>query len=178
MHDGYLFTLGISASASVVSPAPKLLDVMLAALPPVKRAALLGEVLPLDNRGLPHDPLLAPITRDMHDAEVLLIVTPLWPVALPTRLATLLDHARPSAQSGALRGKVALLVGIAASVDKAELLALARLQDFCAEAGIVIADTLVVTEEQAADNATAEALQALARRAYGQARQLVPDALP
>ena len=89
MHDGYIFTLGICGSASENGPAPGCLDLMLAALAPVKRAAYLGEILL--SEGVPSfaDPLLAPIATDIADAEVLLFATPLPGGTLPTRLLAL-----------------------------------------------------------------------------------------
>jgi hypothetical protein len=94
MHDGYIFTLGIAGSAG--GPTAHCLDVMLAALPPVKRAAYLGDVL--TSPGLPSldDPLTAPILADVADAEVLLIVTPFLGGRLPPRLAALMRTTPPA----------------------------------------------------------------------------------
>jgi hypothetical protein len=94
MHDGYIFTLGIAGSAG--GPTAHCLDVMLAALPPVKRAAYLGDVL--TSPGLPSldDPLTAPILADVADAEVLLIVTSFLGGRLPPRLAALVRTTPPA----------------------------------------------------------------------------------
>ncbi len=87
MHDGYIFTLGIAGSAG--GPTAAGLDLMLAALPPVKRAAYLGDVF--TSTGLPSldDPLTTPILADIADAEVLLIVTPFIAGRLPARIIAL-----------------------------------------------------------------------------------------
>ncbi|MCU0492003.1 MAG: hypothetical protein MUD01_10465 [Chloroflexaceae bacterium] len=115
MHDGYLFTLGLCGTASASSPAPALLNAMLAALPPVKRAALLGEVLPFDSQGQLLDAMLPAILGDIRDAELLLVVTPLLPGGrLPARLEALLHRA--SQLLVALPPKYAVLV----AVDDAE----------------------------------------------------------
>lgn len=123
MHDGYLFTLALCGTATDRTPALAIVNTLLRALPPVKRAALLGEVVPLDQGGQSaapmHDWLLGQVIDDMRDAELLLIVSPLYlssapptHIRLPTRLATLLQQAAPLAAAGQLRGKCALLVGI------------------------------------------------------------------
>jgi len=91
MHDGYLFTLGICGSANDGGPARRCLDAMLAALPPVKRAAYLGEVLISADAPSFDDPLLAPLLTDIADAEVLLVVTPLPGGGLPPRLRALFE---------------------------------------------------------------------------------------
>jgi len=91
MHDGYLFTLGICGSANDGGPARRCLDAMLAALPPVKRAAYLGEVLISADAPSFDDPLLAPLLTDIADAEVLLVVTPVPGGGLPPRLRALFE---------------------------------------------------------------------------------------
>jgi hypothetical protein len=94
MHDGYIFTLGIAGSAG--GPVAACLDIMLAALPPVKRAAYLGDVLTSVELPSLDDPFLTLILGDVADAEVLLIVTPFLVGRLPPRL-TALAHTTPSA---------------------------------------------------------------------------------
>lgn len=179
MHDGYIFTLGICGSASPSNPAPALLDAMLAALPPVKRAALLGEIVPLDGAGKLHDPLLDPIIQDLRDAEVILMVTPLASSGrLPARLAALVKRAAPLVATGVLHGKVAVLVGVVAAADMPAGAAPAQLQRFCDEAGIAIADMIILAEPAAADAAVVDRLKVSAQRAYALARQRVAYALP
>lgn len=204
MHDGYLFTLGMCGTAAASNPAPAVLNSMLGALPPVKRAALLGEVLSLDSGGALHDPLLAQVAADMRDAELLLFVTPVYrspsrgDMRLPARLAALLQAAALLAQAERWPGKHAALVAVVSgddnptsadndthTVDHAiyRQAVFAPLQRFCVVAGIRIGGTAIVP---APDSTQAAApapdvladVQALARRVYAQARQDVPHALP
>ncbi len=175
MHDGYIFILGIGGTASASSPATTLLDTMLAALPPVKRAALLGEVVPLDNAGHWHDPLIDPVLGDMADAEVLLVVTPLPAGLLPARLAALLERATPLVQAGRLAGKYAALLGVS-TAPNASAPGMARLEQFCVSAGILVVGSLLVPGDVLPDH-TAQAVE-LAQLTYHQARQHHPDALP
>lgn len=179
MHDGYIFTLGICGSASPSTPAPALLDAMLSALPPVKRAALLGEIMPLDGAGQPYDPLLDPIIQDLRDAEVILMVTPLSSSGrLPARLTALVERAAPLVATGVLRGKVAVLVGVVVAADMPGGAVPVQLQRFCDEAGIAIADMMILAELAAADAAVIDRLKASAQRTYALARQRVAHALP
>lgn len=208
MHDGYLFTLAICGTATATSPAPMLLNAMLAALPPVKRAAWLGEVVPLDSSGRWHDPLLDAVVADMRDAEVLLVVSPLYSsrlqpeqatAHLPARLVALLERAAPLAAAGHLRGACAAFVGIdmagstaaasnASAVDRIvqKQMLFAPLQRFCVLAGMEIVGALLVPAPEAgtpaalADSAADILTPAceLARRSYAQARQRLPHALP
>jgi NAD(P)H-dependent FMN reductase len=177
MHDGYIFTLGICGSTRAGHPALMLLEAMLRELPPVKRAAHLGEVLLLEQDQQLHDPLRDPLRADMRDAEVLLIVTPLHTATLPFRLAALLDYASDLAATGELRGKIAVLVGIGPGTPP-EPASLALLQRFCDDAGITVAGKLVLTEDQAVAPTAPDQVADLARQAYALARQDLPDALP
>lgn len=177
MHDGYIFTLGICGSTTAEHPALLLLDVMLKALPPVKRAAHLGEVLQLEKNHQLRDPLLDPLREDLRDAEVVLVVTPLHGATLPFRLAALLNYVHDLITVGMLRGKVAALVGIG-TADMVPPAALALLERFCKDAGMPVAGTVFLTEAQATLPATVDSLQELARHAYALARQHLPDALP
>ncbi len=178
MHDGYLFTLGICGTTAADHPALFVLNTMLTALPPVKRAAYLGPVLPLDQRGQLYDALIEPIVCDMRDAELLLIVTPVSAVALPARLAALLDHVVPLASDGMLRDKVVALVMIAPDTVPAATTALVRLQDFCVAAGMQIAGQRYFTASAVTQPPAVAAVIALAQQAYIQARQRIPDVLP
>ncbi len=178
MHDGYLFTLGICGSTAADHPALFVLNTMLTALPPVKRAAYLGPVLPLDQHGQLHDTLLEPIVCDIHDAEVLLIVTPVSAAALPVRLTALLNHVVPLADNGMLRDKVVVLVVITPDTVPAEMTPLQRLQHFCVAAGMQIAGQRSFTASMATQPSAIAAVMALAHQAYTEARQRVPAALP
>ncbi len=194
MHDGYIFTLGICGTAAASSPAPALLGAMLVALPPVKRAAYLGDVLRLNgSRDLPHpthDKLLDEVLADLHDAELLLIVSPIFfhpvthAVSVPARMQHLLERAR-TLPAAALRDKWAVLVSLA-NPHHAHLVqqldpAQHPLHTFCAAVGItVVASHHVATDTT--DRDTAQVLQALladkARTAYSLIRTHYPDALP
>jgi hypothetical protein len=117
MHDGYVYTLAICGSATASSPAPAVLNAMLDAIPPVKRAALLGEVVPLTRNGKLDESLIDSVIADMHDAEILFFITPIYHtnrhdvrLMLPERLQTLLQRATPLAASGALQDRLAVLV--------------------------------------------------------------------
>lgn len=171
MHDGYIFTLGICGGASASGPAPACLDLMLGALPPVKRAAYLGEVLLSEGAPSFADPLLAPLLADIADAEVLLLSVPLPGGALPPRLAALaraLEAAPPSP-----RRRFAALVAFADGPTAAlwplrhalETLDCQLLAELYAPADAAVASL--------ADEAAA-----LAREAYARARALNPAALP
>lgn len=194
MHDGYIFTLGVCGTTTTSSPAPALLNSMLAALPPVKRAALLSTVrIQRDDppSAVPDDPLLDAVVADMHDAELLLFVTPIIhgsaSTALPTCLHMLLERAQPLAAAGVLHGRVAALVGVEAAEQVEQAGALDRiiykqtifapLHRFCVAAGIQVAGTILLAAESDAAVGTPPA-QALAQRAYAQVRQRLPHALP
>lgn len=179
MHDGYLFTLGICGSAAADHPALFALNTMLGALPPVKRAVYLGPMVSLNQYGQLYDPLLEPIVCDMRDAELLLIVTPVSETTLPARLARLLDHGVSVAGNGMLRDKVVALIVITLdTAPAAEMAARKRLQHFCATAGMQIAGQLSFTVSAVMQPSAVAAMMALARQAYTEARQRVPDALP
>lgn len=177
MHDGYVYTLGICGSAAANSPAPALLDALLAALPPVKRAALLGEVVPLDANGRLSDPLVPLVVNDMRDAELILIVTPVSASSLPLRLTVCLDYAEPLATASMLRGKVAILVGISSHRGIGDV-AFQRLQQFCENAGMSIADATLLTADRLLDPDATDVLKAVVQRAYTQIHQRIPYALP
>ncbi|PDW01944.1 hypothetical protein [Candidatus Viridilinea mediisalina] len=171
MHDGYLYTLGICGSAAGSGPAPECLSMMLAALPPVKRAAFLGEVL-LNQAGPSlADPLRDPLYHELADAEVLLLVTPLLGGALPARLsalATLLIQ-KPLPKAPAY----AVLV----SFNDQPRVGLALLQRALTTNGIELLHELSVPNEA---DLVAFGLTAIAaaQQAYGRARLLYPEALP
>lgn len=171
MHDGYLFTLGICGTASGASPAPQLLDALLSVLPPVKRAALLGEVRLLATTGQPEDPLLAPILADCRDAELLLLVTPPVGTQLPPRLANVLNQAIAGGSSW--QGKTALLVVVGAAEP-----ALLALDETCRRLGATVVTAQLIAEAEAGDPQVIEQLQAATRAAYATARQTIPHALP
>jgi hypothetical protein len=170
MHDGYLFTLGVCGSASDSGPAPACLDGMLAALPPVKRAAYLGEILLSQGPASLDDPLTAPLLADIADAELLLIVTPLPGGALPARLRALARAIAAAPPSGA---RLAAIVAIGDGGDAA----LRGLRQALSSAGAT-----VVGELQAPGTAEAAELvpaaAGLARAAYALARERSPGALP
>ncbi len=168
MHDGYLFTLGICGSAGAGHPALQLLDAMLAALPPVKRALYLGEVQPAGADGSWHEPLRDPLRADLADAEILLLVTPTLAGKLPTRLYTLFNQL-PAANPTWPLEIVAIAIGPAADQ------ALARLQGFFAAPDIHFQGLALNADE--VDAAMPQAL-ALARAAYRRARAALPEALP
>jgi|YNPBryunderm2012_1023409.scaffolds.fasta_scaffold21882_2 NAD(P)H-dependent FMN reductase len=170
MHDGYLFTLGICGSANDSGPARRCLDAMLAALPPVKRAAYLGEVLISADAPSFDDPLLAPLLTDIADAEVLLVVTPLPGGNLPPRLRGLFE-ALAATPPPARRRFVALVAVGDGSTDglwpvrqALEALDAENIGELYAGAGTDVEDLL------------AEAVQ-LARSAFSRAHFAHPHAL-
>jgi NAD(P)H-dependent FMN reductase len=172
MHDGYIFTIGICGSASDSGLAPACLDAMLATLPPVKRAALLGEVLIFD--GLPNldDPLTSLIRADIADAELLLIVTPLIGGGLPARLRALANAVAAAPPPARQRFAVVVAVGLR---DEAALLPLRRL---CAAAGAKVISELWVKDDDMLSDGQRKQLEYLARAAYEMAHGLAPEALP
>jgi hypothetical protein len=170
MHDGYLFTLGVCGSASDSGPAPACLDGMLAALPPVKRAAYLGEILLSEGAPSLDDPLTAPLLADIADAELLLIVTPLPGGALPARLlglARALEAAPPAGE------RLAAIVTVGEGADTA----LRPLRLALARAGATIVGELR-GHEAAGMAEIASSAAGLARAAYAMARERNPGALP
>lgn len=194
MHDGYLFTLGICGTAAATTSAPDLLNAMLGALPPVKRAALLGEVLHLDSNNNLYDPLLDAIVSDLRDAEVVLLISPLYyragygrsVTALPARLTALFERCASLATTGQLHGTIVVLVGVISSLQSPLLEReqhrelLDPLHRFCVGAGMTIAGQTVVYDHADALPLpeTLHTVRALAQHAYAQARQRCPDALP
>ncbi len=177
MHDGYIFTLGICGVAADSHPAPALLDALMAALPPVKRAAFLGDVLPINDAGAVYDPLLEPIINDIADAETVLIVAPLRTDGPPARLIHILEQAARSDAVIQPRPRFAVLVGIASNSDAApELLAPAR--DCCDQLGIAVASAQIISIAEAVDPTMQQALLDQVRHVYLQARARYPDALP
>ncbi|MBX0328886.1 hypothetical protein K2Z83_14495 [Oscillochloris sp. ZM17-4] len=172
MHDGYIFTIGICGSASDSGLAPACLDTMLAALPPVKRAALLGEVLLFTGAPDLDDPMRDPIRADIADAELLLIVTPLLGGGLPARLRGL-ARAVAASPPPARQRFVAL-----AAVGPRDDAALAPLRRLCAAAGAEIVGELWVDDGAQLGDADRGRLEELARAAYARARTVAPEALP
>jgi len=166
MHDGYLFTLGICGSASDSGAAPAILDAMLAALPPVKRAAYLGEVLISEGAPSLDDPLAGPLLADVADAELLLVVTPTPGDRPPPRLQAL---ARALAVAPLPPAERLLVVVTLGAADPAALAA--------GFAGAALAGALQLPADAAADAAIPRAAE-LARAAYARARALRPHALP
>lgn len=166
MHDGYLFTLGICGSAG--GPAAAALDLMLSALPPVKRAAYLGEVLVAEGAPSLDDPLLPLILADIADAEVLLIVTPLPGGRLPPRLAALLGQTLPPPARG---DRFAALVGLGT-----EGRGLTALRQWLARQGFAQVDAILLPADGEAA-ALGETLAATARRVYDLAKLQRPEAL-
>lgn len=171
MHDGYLFTLGICASASDSGPAPAILDAMLAALPPVKRAAYLGEVLLSEGSPSLEDPLTGALLADVADAELLLIVAPLPGGRLPPRLAALARALCATPLPQAQRFAALVTVGAPAPGATAALLA-----------GLEVAGARLAGELHASPDAPAAEIAPqtvdLARAAYNLARATRPAALP
>ncbi len=171
MHDGYIYTLGICGSASGSGLAPACLDLMLAALPPVKRAAYLGEVLVDDGTASPIDPLIEPVRADIDAAELLIIVTPLHGGRLPTRLTTLIRAIEQEPPSVARR--FALLVVFADT----SLVGLWPLRHAFEHAAIELLNEIYVPTDGDL-HPIADELITLARQAYGRARAMHPEALP
>lgn len=172
MHDGYLFTLGICGTASGSSPAPALIGAMLRAIPPVKRAALLGEVLLLDDPTIFADPLRETVLADIRDAELLLIVSPLRSGRLPGRLTQLLKVAAEMP----LGGKHALVVLLGTAEDRLRTAehVISRLIE---PSGMHIIETLTASDELISPTEQA-AIEAATLRAYQVARALRSDLLP
>jgi hypothetical protein len=170
MHDGYIFTLGICAGTYGLAPA--CLNLMLAALPPVKRAALLGEVLISASAPSLDDPLVEPIRADIADAELLLVVTPLVGGALPTRLRALAHRVKFAPPPPRPRFMVIVVVG---EPNDEALLPLRRLRT---AVGAVEAGELWLEDSDALGADQRRRLEDLARAAYAQARGLEPEALP
>lgn len=166
MHDGYIFTLGICGSAG--GPAQACLDAMLAALPPVKRAAYLGEVLRSDGAPSLADPLTLPLLGEIADAELLLVVAPLPGGVLPPRLRALAQALLAAPLAGP---RFAALVAFANDAG-----ALASLRNALASAGATLVGELRFPTD-AADELWLPAAIELARAAYAQARTLHPEAL-
>jgi hypothetical protein len=160
IHDGYLFTIGVSGTPHGDRPAARLLLAMMEALPPVKRVAALGDA----------PGLVELVLGDTLDAELLLLATPAGPRGLPARLFELLERAALAAGAGRLRGKVAGLVVVGLPDDAA--VCLAALRRFCAGAGVQVAGgeifPLVVGP------AELERARRLARRAYLLAERTLP----
>jgi hypothetical protein len=172
MHDGYIYTLGICGSASGSGPAPACLDLMLAALPPVKRAAYLGEVLMLSSSAPSlDDPLLAPVYQELADADLLLLVTPLPGGALPVSLEALAAAISRMPPPPARRFAV-LIVFAHGSLN-----ALWTLRHALEAAEIEILDEFYALPEASLPSLADEVI-ALARNAYARARALHPEALP
>ncbi|MFV9505051.1 MAG: hypothetical protein AB4911_10860 [Oscillochloridaceae bacterium umkhey_bin13] len=170
MHDGYIFTLGVCGSAAGGGPAPACLDLMLAAIPPVKRAAYLGEVFDSVERDA-LDPLTVPVRLDLADAELLLLTTPLPGGALPPRLRSL-TRALMVAPPPPRRRYAAIVAFADGSLD-----GLWPLRHALEAAEIEILGELYASVD--ADPATlADDLAELARMAYGRARAMHPEALP
>jgi NAD(P)H-dependent FMN reductase len=170
MHDGYIFTIGICGSAGGLAPA--CIDVMLAALPPVKRAALLGEVLLSEGAPSLADPLADPVRADIADAELLLIVTPVSGGRIPARLRALaraVEQAPPPA-----RPRFAAL----AAVGPRDEAALEPLRRLCAAAGAELVGEAWLGDREHLGDADRRELEELARAAYARARTLAPEALP
>jgi hypothetical protein len=178
MHDGYIFTLGVCGSASDSSPAPACLNAMLAALPPVKRAAYLGEVLL--NEGAPSlaDPLTGLLLGDVADAEVLLIVTPLPGGALPSRVHNLAQAIAASAPAGGSQDEAqpprfAALVAIGDGQGEA----FHALRVALARVGATIVGEIHAPADAEQAQLVERAVE-LARAAYALARERRPAALP
>jgi NAD(P)H-dependent FMN reductase len=172
MHDGYIFTIGICGSASDSGLAPACLDALLAALPPVKRAALLGEVMVFAGEPDLGDPMVDPIRADIADAELLLIATPVSSGGLPARLRALARAVAASPPPA--RPRFAALVAVGRRDDSA----LAPMRALCAAAGAAIVGELWLGADDALGDDARQQLGELAREAYGQARGLRPEALP
>lgn len=170
MHDGYIFTLGVCGSASDSGPAPACLDAMLAALPPVKRAAYLGEVLVSEGQPSFADPLTAPLLADVADAEVLLVATPLPGGALPARLRALAAAMEARPDQG--RRRFAALVVFADGSTEG----LWPLRHALEAAGAEIVGELYASAGEPPADVLAEAAE-LAGSTYRRARFLHPGAL-
>jgi hypothetical protein len=158
VHDGYLFTLGVSGTPQGDRPATQLLLAMMAALPPVKRVAALGD----------DEALRAAVVADLRDAELLLLATPAVADGVPHRVAQLLDAL--ATNGTALRGKVAGLIAVGEAPYTR--IALDALQRFCRQVGLDVAAArqypLIVDAGILADAAAA------ARQAYRVAAERLP----
>ncbi|MEI8167870.1 MAG: hypothetical protein WCG26_15920, partial [Chloroflexales bacterium] len=169
--DGYIFTLGICGSASASGPAQGCLDLMLAALAPVKRAAYLGEILVREGEPSLDDPLLGPVCADIADAEVLLFATPLPGGALPARLLAL-AHSLAATPPPARRRFAALVVFTDGATTP-----LWPLRHALEAADIELLGELYAPADAALDELAVEAAD-LAHAAYARARVSYPGALP
>jgi hypothetical protein len=167
MHDGYLYTLGICGTAAGNNPAPALLSAMLRAIPPVKRAALLGEVVLLDDPHTFADLLLDSVLGEFADAELVLIVTPTPGGRLPARLHQLLARIPPHA----LAGTHCLLTLVGATHDLSTN-AEPGIRSLLAPTDVYLHHTLF-----AHANEPFTRFEIAAQRAYRQARILAPHAL-
>ncbi|EFO79998.1 hypothetical protein OSCT_2083 [Oscillochloris trichoides DG-6] len=172
MHDGYIFTLGVCGSASDSGIAPACLDTMLAAIPPVKRAALLGEVLL--SAGLPDltDPLIPAICADLADAELLFVVSPLLDGALPPRLAALVRHVLAAPPPARPRHAALVLIGTPTPATQTYL------DRLCSACGAQIVDQVNIDPNIDFHSHIQKHLTQLAQRTYHHARPLHPEALP
>lgn len=119
MHDGYLFTIGVGEVGDATAP---ILLAAMAALPPVKRVALLGDVRPYDGRVQRGD-MLDGVLDDLRDAELAVLAVPAPPWGLSGRLTALLDRTIALASQGSLRGLevVALVAGPGAALGSERL---------------------------------------------------------
>ncbi|NTW01195.1 MAG: NAD(P)H-dependent oxidoreductase [Oscillochloris sp.] len=170
MHDGYIFTIGICGSANGLAPA--CLDIMLSALPPVKRAALLGEVLLFEGTPSLDDPLIGPIRADIADAELLVLVTPVLGNDIPTRLHTLANAMNIAPPPASPRFAVLVIIGPHNNA------ALSSLRHICTMAGATVIGELWVEDTGNLSIEIERLLATLARVAYTQAHSLHPEALP
>ncbi|WP_129671886.1 hypothetical protein [Candidatus Chloroploca sp. Khr17] len=170
MHDGYIFTLGICGSTMASGPAPASLDLMLAALAPVKRAAYFGEVLISTDLPSLDDPLTTPVVNDIADADVLLITTPLPGGKLPARLHSLvrlIEHAAP-----VQRRRFAVIIAFTDGTTEG----LWPLRHALDAAAIEVLSELYAPAEADLDELAPE-LISLAHMVYGRAHALHPEAL-
>jgi hypothetical protein len=144
MHDGYLFSLGICGTASDASRAPALLNAMLAAIPPVKRAALLGDVRRMDDpANIDGDGLLDEVAADFADAELLLLATPAVAGDVSPRMAALLAMAAHEVRANL--PKHAVLLATDEEGDETAALALERLVAWCAQCGVIVSAQLAIS---------------------------------
>lgn len=168
MHDGYLFTLGVCGTASAASVAPALLDAMMHALPPVKRVALLGDVLLIgDADDLSRDEMLDQIAGDLPDAEAFLVVTPVVHRGLPPRLQAALRRAGERAGAHGLSDTIAALVcvgGDSADREAAEV----AFRRWCDSHDVALGGVLMLPDEPMDELVLREAVR-LARETYDNA---------
>ncbi|MBP1466956.1 hypothetical protein EYB53_014680 [Candidatus Chloroploca sp. M-50] len=170
MHDGYIFTLGICGSTMASGPAPASLDLMLAALSPVKRAAYFGEVLITTDLPSLDDPLTTPVLNDIVDADILLITTPLPGGKLPARmhaLVRLVEQAAP-----VRRRRFAAIVAFTDGTTEG----LWPLRHALESAAIEILGEIYAPAEADLDELAPD-LVSLAHMVYGRAHALHPEAL-